>query len=69
MLCFERANFSCGAGEGVSGGSGGWGADTTQMIGDQAPETEPDTPSPITECPGTPRSAGIGLLVQPGASP
>jgi hypothetical protein len=32
-------------------GSGGSGADTTQMIDDQRPHNEPDTPSPITNTP------------------
>jgi hypothetical protein len=35
-------------------GDGGSDADTTQMIDDQAPKIEPDTPTPITN--STPRS-------------
>jgi hypothetical protein len=32
-------------------GSGGSGADTTQMIDDHSPTTEPDTPSPTIDVP------------------
>jgi hypothetical protein len=44
-------------------GNGGSGVDTTQMIDDQTPEIEPDTPSPITDSP--PRSTNCDGPAQP----
>jgi hypothetical protein len=43
------ANPTTSAASSSYDGSGGSGADTTQMIDDQRPTNEPDTPSPIAQ--------------------
>ena len=45
----RAANPTISAASSSYDGSGGSGADTTQIIDDQGPKIEPDTPSPITD--------------------
>jgi len=50
-LSTRTANPTTSAASSSYEGSGGSGADTTQMIDDQRPCNEPDTPTPPTEHP------------------